>query len=320
MIRRALIVGSAGQDGHYLAEWLAGKGYWVAGVDRTESSHSSSKLDAYWRYDLRDTSRIVGAIDASAPGEIYYLAAQNFSSEDDKLHPAPVADVLTVNLIGAAVALSTIAAGLPNCRFFYAGSCHVFGHSVVVPQNEQTPHRPSTPYGISKTAGLSLCKYFRESCGLFVVGGILFNHESPLRRPPFVSARIAQAAALVAVGKGEKITLRDTAAVVDWGAASDYVEAMWLALTHPQPADYVIATGVPHTVAEFAKTAFGHVGARWEDWVIADSNASSRKSAPYLGDSTRIRRATGWEPRTTFPDLVGAMVDAQISTFALEKQ
>jgi len=320
MTGRALIIGSAGQDGHYLTDWLAKKGYWVAGVDRTDNAHSSPLLDAYWRGDLRNPSVIVEAIDASAPTEVYYLAAQNFSSKDENLHSAPVADVLTVNLTGAAVTLSTIAAKSPNCRFFYAGSCHVFGRAVGAPQNEQTPHNPSTPYAISKSAGLHLCKYFRESRGLFAVGGILFNHESPLRRSPFVTARIARAAALVAIGTGEQITIHDTAAVVDWGAACDFVEAMWLALTHPQPDDYVIATGVAHTVAEFAETAFSHVGARWEDWVIADSNVSSRESAPYIGDSTRIRHATGWEPRTTFPGLVGAMVDAQMSTCALEKQ
>jgi GDPmannose 4,6-dehydratase len=262
----------------------------------------------------------VEAIDAGAPTEIYYLAAQNFSSEDENLHVAPVADVLTVNLTGAAVTLSTIAAKFPNCRFFYAGSCHVFGRAVIAPQNEQTPHNPSTPYAISKSAGLHLCKYFRESRGVFAVGGILFNHESPLRRSPFVTARIARAAALVSLGRGETIAVHDAQAVVDWGAASDYVEAMWLALTHSHPDDYVIATGVPRTIAEFAHAAFSHVGARWEDWVVSENSESKRKVAPYIGDSSRIRRETGWEPRIPFHGLVGAMVDAHRTTANLGTQ
>lgn len=319
MTARALIIGSAGQDGRYLAEFLSKKGYWVAGVDRTDRSESSAALDAYWRCDLRNPSLIPSAIDRSIPSEIYYLAAQNFSSEDEQLRTAPIADLLTVNLLGAAVTLSTITARFPRCRFFYAGSCHVFGDAMVAPQNEGTPHNPTTPYGISKSAGLRLCRYFRESCGVFAVGGILFNHESPLRRPPFVTARIAHAAALVSAGKGKKIAVHDTAAVVDWGAASDFVEAMWLALTHSGPNDYVIATGIAHTVGEFAQAAFSHVGARWEDWVVSDSCGSTRQSAPYVGDSTRIRRATRWEPRTSFHTLVETMVDAHTNIPVLGK-
>jgi GDPmannose 4,6-dehydratase len=319
MIGRALIIGSAGQDGRYLAEFLSKKGYWVAGADRADRSESSAALDAYWRCDLRNPLLISSAIDRSTPSEIYYLAAQNFSSEDKQLRTAPVADVLTVNLTGAAVTLSSITAEFPTCRFFYAGSCHVFGNAVAAPQNEETPHNPTTPYGISKAAGLRLCRYFRESHGVFAVGGILFNHESPLRRPPFVTARIAHAAALVSLGKGEKIAVHDTDAAVDWGAASDFVEAMWLALTHPTPDDYVIATGIPHTVAEFAHAAFNHIGARWEDWVVSGPSGSVRQSAPYVGDSTRIRRATGWEPRTSFRTLVETMVDAHTHNPDLEK-
>ena len=315
MTGRALIIGSAGQDGHYLARLLSAKGYWVAGVDHGARSETAA-LNEYWTCDLRDPVSLSGLIDQSQPTEIYYLAAQNFSSEDVRLHTAPVADVITVNLTGAAVTLAVIASRFPRTRFFFAGSCHVFGEPLAAPQNEDTPHNPTTPYGISKSAGIKLCKYFRESAGVFAVAGILFNHESPLRQPPFVTARIAHAAARVAIGKGKKITVRDANAVVDWGAAADYVEAMWLTLTAAPADDYVIATGVPRTIAEFAETAFRHVGASWEDWVVSE-NSSAERPTPYVGDSARLKRATGWSPRTSFQQLVAAMVDAQKETALL---
>jgi GDPmannose 4,6-dehydratase len=307
---RALIIGSAGQDGRYLSQFLAGKGYWLAGADQTERSDSAKLIDTHFTIDLRDPSLIQSTIDKSAPDEIYYLAAQNFSSEDERLRTAPVADVLTVNLTGAAVALSWIVSRYPSCRFFYAGSCHVFGRPLHSPQNEETPHHPTSPYGISKSAGLRLCRYFRESCSVFAVGGILFNHESPLRTPPFISARIAQAAARAASGIGSKLDVHDLDAIVDWGAASDYVEAMWLTLARPRADEYVIATGTAHTVRDFAQVAFAHVGKSWEDWVVSSRRESIDQQVPYVGDSAKLRRDTRWHPRTTFEELVGSMVDA----------
>jgi GDPmannose 4,6-dehydratase len=308
---RALIIGCAGQDGRYLADYLSNKGYWVGGVDRTEP-HSDQQLAKYWQCDLRDSSSLKSPIEESCPDELYYLAAMNFSSADENVHSAVLADLFTVNTTGAAVCLSTIAAHLSRCRFFYAGSCHVFGQPAVSPQSENTPHNPTTPYGISKSAGLRLCKYFREFRGVFAVGGILFNHESPLRRPPFVTAQLARAAALAASGTGEAVILRDPEAIVDWGAARDFVEGMWLALNHHEPDDYVIATGVPRTVREFATAAFDHVGTRAEDWITLTSlePSTQMRPVPYIGDSSYLRRATGWVPRTTFEQLVHEMVDA----------
>jgi GDPmannose 4,6-dehydratase len=142
------------------------------------------------------------------------------------------------------------------------------------------------------------------------VGGILFNHESPLRRPPFISARIARAAALVAAGYGARLEVHDLEAIVDWGAAADYVEAMWLSLDHPQPNEYVIATGIGRTVGDFARVAFEHIGEDWRNWIVCDSHSLKQPSTPYIGNSGRISRATGWKPRTTFEQLVGDMVDA----------
>jgi GDPmannose 4,6-dehydratase len=279
-------------------------------MDQSDPAGSSVLLNDFFLVDLRNPLLLPRAIESAKPDEIYYLAALNFSNEDERLRSAPVADVLNVNLTSAAATLSIIAARFPSSRFFFAGSCHVFGRPNSAPQNETTPHNPTSPYGLSKSAGLRLCRYFRESCSVFAVGGILFNHESPLRQPPFISARIARAAALAAVGRGARLEVHDLEAIVDWGAAADYVEAMWHTMNQSLANDYVIATGIGHTVGDFARVAFEHVGEDWQKWIGCPPNELKEAVIPYVGDPSRITNATGWRPTTTFEQLVGEMVDA----------
>jgi GDPmannose 4,6-dehydratase len=200
----------------------------------------------------------------------------------------------------------------PECKAFYAASCHIFGQPTVMPQDERTPHFPISPYGVTKSAGLRLCQYFRDSRKLFVVGGILYNHESPRRRPPFITARIVNAAAMVAIGKGRPIYIRAPDTIVDWGAAPDYVEAMWLSLQQPLATDYIIATGVPRTIWDFANAAFECVGARAVDWITSEPSASGGRALPYVGNNSKLVATTQWNPRVTFGDLVHWMVDEAV--------
>jgi GDPmannose 4,6-dehydratase len=316
LAKTSLIIGAGGQDGWYLAEHLRRNGHRAIGIDRTPEQDSSPHLHAYVRSDLRDIADLESAINRAAPNEIYYLAALNFSSEDARLRTTPIADVLNVNLMGAVSTLNLISDKLPECRFFYAGSCQVFGEPLESPQNEDTPHSPSSPYAVAKSAGLRLCEYFRKEYGVFAVGGILFNHESPLRRPPFITARLAEAAAHVALGRANRITIRNPSAVVDWGAASDVVAAMSATLAQDAADDYVIATGVGHSVSEFADVAFNHVGETWTDWVEAQDSHNTTAKIPYIGDIARIKARTGWYPRVSFEQMVTEMVDAQIANLS----
>lgn len=306
---RALIIGSRGQDGHYLADLLFHAGYTVFGIDSGDAGDSSKSLAEYATCDLRQPAALTPHLLRFEPAEVYYLAAQNFSSADTRLRTTPVVDVFSVNLSSLAVCLTELADNFPHSKLFYAGSCHVFGTPDEVPQHEGTPHKPDTPYGITKSAGVQLCKFFRDARNFFAVAGILYNHESARRREPFVTAQIAAAAAAAAAGRTSRLTLRDVNAVVDWGAASDYVEAMWLSLQHRTPDDYIIASGIGRTVSDFARTAFEHVGLDWRDFVVTNDSPDGTRSARYVGDASRITAATGWRPRTSFKDLVCSMVD-----------
>jgi GDPmannose 4,6-dehydratase len=202
---------------------------------------------------------------------------------------------------------------LRDTRFFYAASAHIFGRPDGFPQNERTPFRPDTPYAISKTAGVHLCRYYRETHRLHTVSGILYNHESPRRSESFVTARIARAAAMASRGKGAPLFLRDLQATADWGAAEDYVDAMWRTLQLPAGDEFVISTGIPRTVMDFAREAFAAVGLRADDYVFQSPGTSGSGSIPYVGDHTKIRRACGWQPVKTFASLVKEMVEARIN-------
>lgn len=313
-MKKALITGITGQDGFYLAESLLQRGYEVHGVARSlarmppelkDRLASVSCVDLFEPWGLSEMVRQI------QPEEVYHLAAHHFSSQGRENRSSRLDSFVSVNLLAANVALEVIRHELPESRFFYAASAHIFGMPEVCPQTERTPHRPNTLYGISKSAGVHLCGYYRENYGIHASAGILYNHESPHRPANFVTTLLARAAAQASFGRPEPLIIRDLDAIVDWGAAQDYVTAMWLMLQQPHGDDYVIASGIPRTVRDFADTAFECVGLQAADFVVQDQKMTRSETLPYVGDSSKIRRICAWEPVISFHDLVRGMVEIQ---------
>src|SRR5581483_502041 len=241
------------------------------------------------------------------PEECYHLAAQSFVSYsfDGEF------STLNANINGTHFLLAAIKNLAPRCRFYFAGSSEMFGNAPQVPQNERVPFHPRSPYGISKVAGFHLTRNYREAYGLHASSGILFNHESPRRGYEFVTRKISAGVARILAGKATELPLGNLEAQRDWGHAKEYVEAMWLMLQQPRPDDYVIATGQTHSVREFAELAFSHVGLDWRPYVKTDSTLYRPAEVNILqGDASKARARLGWQPRTSFAELVREMVDA----------
>lgn len=309
--RRALITGITGQDGFYLAKFLLHKGYKIFGIARDSSTLDESlsdRIDDIFQIDLLDPDSLEDVIQNVAPTEIYHLAAFHFSSQTDRNRTGPLHPFIQINLLVADQILLTIQSKLPHTRFFYPASAQIFGKPDISPQNELTPHRPDTPYAISKSAGLHLCRHFREFHNVFAAVGILYNHESPRRDSSFITTQIAQAAAQAFQGGPTSLRIRDPSAIVDWGSATDYVEAMWLMLQQQDSHELVIATGLPHTIKDFAEAAFGSVGLNAVDYLDLEHGAAKSPRVPYVGDSRMLRRICGWQPRTSFEQLASEMV------------
>lgn len=314
-MKRALIIGIAGQDGYYLTRLLLDKGYAVHGTDRFMSFLSSETkiaLAGAAEIELSQSRVLAEYVRQVKPDEIYYLAAHHFSSQGTENSSGRMSPFLAVNLTTPNEVLEVLQAELPECRFFYAASAHIFGVPDVSPQTETTAYRPDTPYAISKSAAVLLCRYYRQSQRIYTVAGILYNHESPRRSDSFVTTKIARAAAMAANGKGEPLILKDLKAVVDWGAAEDYVAAMWLTLQQQAGDEYIISTGVRRTVMDFAREAFAVVGLRADEHIFQQPGISCITRVPYIGDNSKIIRLCGWRPSKTFESLVRDMVEAQL--------
>ena len=317
--KKALITGITGQDGSYLAELLLSKGYEVHGVVRRSSSLNTSRIDhlshdphlsdtkLFLHYgDLSDSSRLLTLVDSIQPDEVYNLAAQSHVrvSFDEPEHTGDTAGLGSIRLLEAIrmVGLST--------RFYQASSSEMFGASPP-PQNEETPFYPRSPYGAAKVYSYWVTKNYRESYEMFTSNGILFNHESPRRGETFVTRKITRAVARIAAGQQDKLYLGNLDAVRDWGYAPEYVEAMWLMLQADSPGDFVVATGTNYTVKDFLQFSFEHVGLEWEKHVEFDEKYLRPAEVDALvGDSTRVRDLTGWNPRVLTPELAQIMVDA----------
>jgi GDPmannose 4,6-dehydratase len=315
-VKTALIIGVAGQDGSYLTELLLEKGYEVHGIDKSLSGidrEIEPRLRGLSSFNLTRPGSLATLLPAIAPEEIYYLAAHHFSSQSGENLTGEVDHFLSVNLLAPNIILNYLKENRPDCRFFYACSSQVFGSPTVCPQTEATPHFPETPYAISKSSAFYLTRYYRETRGLHASTGILYNHESPRRSDDFITTKIALAAARAFIGKPEPLPVRDLRAQVDWGAAQDYVKAMWLALQHPHGDDYIIATGAAHTVKDFADEAFSYLGLASETFVYQDMAPAKNDRLPYIGDSSKIRKVCGWIPAIPFRHLVRSMVDHQIN-------
>jgi GDPmannose 4,6-dehydratase len=315
-MKRILVIGHSGQDGRILLEQLTTAGHSVVGVSRkglVARGGDSSQLPPV--VDVTDYEQVRNLIGAALPDEAYYLAAHHHSAEDlDENIPELFRRSQDVHVTGLVNVLDALRDGAPRCRTFYAASSHVFGAPRTPVQDETTPLEPRCAYGITKTAGIHACRFYRECHGLHVSVGILYNHESPYRARSFVSQRIAygarEALAAKAAGKGYKLVLGNLSAVVDWGYAPDYVRAMMIIVAREAPEDFVVATGVPHTVRDFVATAFSHLGLDWTEYVRESAEVVRKPGVTRVGDPRKLRAATAWEPSVGFQEMVRILVDA----------
>jgi GDPmannose 4,6-dehydratase len=306
-LKTALIVGSTGQDGTYLLGHLEGLGYEVVGFNRG-TVHGNYRGDAPNIECLESVMEVVGRL---RPTEIYYLAAYHHSSEGGPDEPAElVYRTIAINTLALSNFLLAILKQAPESRLFYAASSHVFGQPDIPLQNEQTPLNPTSVYGISKAAAVQLCRHFRQEYNVYASCGILYNHESHLRSPQFLSRKVVRAAVQIHRGCREKLRVANLDAAVDWGFAPDYAVAMWHILQLPNADDFVVATGTLHTVRDFVQTAFQALDLNWEDHVVVEAPLGAKKPAhvPLCGDSSRLRSLTGWRPRTSFREMVVRMI------------
>jgi GDPmannose 4,6-dehydratase len=314
--KRALITGVTGQDGSYLAEFLLAKGYEVAGLVRRSSSPNHERIDHLLDRvtlipgDLLDQTSLMAALNDFQPDEVYNLAAQSF------VQTSFTQPVLTgeTTALGVTRLLDAIRMVNPEIRFYQASSSEMFGKVHEVPQVETTPFHPRSPYGVAKVYGHWITINYRESYDLYACSGILFNHESPRRGLEFVTRKITNAVAQIALGQADSLALGNLDAQRDWGFAGDYVEAMWLMLQQDTPEDFVICTGETHSVREFLEVAFGRVNLSYEDYVTIDERFFRPAEVDLLvGDASLAKEKLGWTPKTDFTTLVTDMVDADLA-------
>lgn len=311
---KALITGITGQDGAYLARFLLEKGYDVVGLVRRSSTPNVERLERLGvldrvrlvEGDLADQNSILNAVNDERPTELYNLGAQSFVPESWK---TPVQTGEFTGL-GVTRALEAIKVVDPSIRFYQASSSEMFGKVAEVPQTESTPFYPRSPYGVAKVYGYWITVNYRESYDLYACNGILFNHESPLRGLEFLSRKVTNAVARISLGLQAEVRLGNLEARRDWGFAGDYVEAMWRMLQQDEAVDYVISSDETHTVRELVERAFEAVGIDdWERYVVIDPRFYRPAEVDLLiGDSTQARTDLGWQPKTSFADLIRMMV------------
>ena len=321
-MKKALITGVAGQDGSYLAEFLLEKGYKVFGVEKSWSSlsvHIRKRIECCLDIDITKPNSLKKIIREIAPDEIYHLAAYHFSSQNQGNKNKSFQQFYSVNLLATNEILETIRFYLPQCRFFYASSSQIFGKVDCSPQNEKISFRPDSLYGITKAAGTNLCQFYRDHYSIYTSVGILYNHESVRRPMSFVTSQIAESAAKAYLGISVKLFLKDLDAEVDWGAAQDYVRAMWLTLQQPIGDNYIISTGITHTVDEFAKIAFTSLGLNFSDFVFQEDNVKRKKGKTIVGDYSKIKNQCNWLPEISFSDIVCEMVQAHLTILNTER-
>jgi GDPmannose 4,6-dehydratase len=316
MTKTALITGITGQDGSYLAEVLLEKGYRVVGMTRRSSSNAMDRIEHLLdrielvQGDVLDQASLVAAIQSSEPAEVYNLAAMSFVPTSWNQ------PVLTGEFTGLGVTrmLEAIRQVDPSIRFYQASSSEMFGQVREIPQTEMTPFHPRSPYGVAKAYGHFLTVNYRESFGMYAVSGILFNHESPRRGLEFVTRKVSDGVARIYLGLATELRMGNLDSKRDWGFAGDYVCAMWSMLQEPEPDDYVIATGIAHSVRDLCRLAFEHVGLDYEKHVVIDERLYRPAEVDHLlGNSDKAKAKLGWEPAVQFEELVRMMVDADVA-------
>ncbi len=313
--KRAVVTGITGQDGSYLAELLLEEGYEVTGVVRRSSSPNLWRIEhlldriTLRPADLLDQLSLMRIIQDVRPQELYNLAAMSFvpASWDQPMLTGEF------NSLGVTRVLEAIRQIDPDIRIYQASSSEMYGRVREVPQTEATPFYPRSPYGVSKVFGHYITVNYRESYGMFAVSGILFNHESPRRGLEFVTRKVTDAVARIKLGLTDHVSLGNLEAKRDWGFAGDYVRAMWLMLQQERADDYVIATGVSHTVQQLAEAAFSHAGLDWKKYVRIDPTLLRPAEVDLLiGDATKAKQELGWTPTVDFARLISMMVDADL--------
>lgn len=311
----ALITGITGQDGSYLAELLLAKGYRVIGVARRSSTMTYERINHLLddimvvQGDLHDQGSLLSFLEEYKPTEVYNLAAQSFVPTSWN-QPALTGEITA---LGVTRMLEAIRFINPKIRFYQASSSEMYGKVLEVPQNENTPFYPRSPYGVAKVYGHWITVNYRESFNMFAVSGILFNHESPRRGLEFVTRKIADGVARIKLGLAKELRLGNLEAQRDWGFAGDYVEAMWRMLQQDEPDNFVVGTGETHSVREFCEIAFGHVDLDYKEFVVQDERFYRPAEVDLLiSNPSKARSVLGWEPSVTFKELVTMMVDADI--------
>lgn len=314
-MKTALITGITGQDGSYLAELLLAKGYEVHGVIRRASTFNTKRIDHIFNKlhihygDLTDGGGLTRLVREVSPDEVYNLGAQSHVKVSFEVPEYTAA----ATGVGTLMLLEAVRDGAPGAKVYQASSSEMFG-STSPPQNEKSPFHPRSPYGCAKVFSYWISVNYRESYGMFVSNGILFNHESPRRGETFVTRKITKAVARIKRGLQKELVLGNLNSQRDWGFAGDFVEAMWKILQCPDPDDFVIATGEMHTVKEFAQLAFQHVGLDWEKYVRIDPKYFRPAEVDALqGDASKAETILGWKPKTSFKRLVEMMVDSDIA-------
>ena len=315
MTKKALITGVTGQDGSYLAEFLLSKGYEVYGMVRRTSTvryerirHIQDKITLI-QGDLGDQTSLNKAMAEIMPDEVYNLAAQSFVPTSWN-QPAFTGDVTA---LGVTRMLDSIHTVKPDTRFYQASSSEMFGKVQAVPQKEDTPFYPRSPYGVAKVYGHWITVNYRESYDMFAVSGILFNHESPRRGLEFVTRKVTYNAAKIKLGMANELRMGNLEAQRDWGFAGDYVQAMWLMLQQDVPQDYVVATGKTHSVQRLLEVAFDCIDLNWQDYYQQDERFMRPAEVDLLiGDSTKAQQTLGWKPAVTFEQMIQMMVEADI--------
>ena len=322
MSKRAIITGITGQDGSYLAELLLEKGYEVVGIVRRASAPNLWRIEHLLDRvqlrpaDLLDQLSLIRVIEEVRPHELYNLAAMSFvpASWDQPMLTGEF------NALGVTRILDAIRQVDTSIRFYQASSSEMFGKVREVPQNEATPFYPRSPYGVAKVFGHYITVNYRESYDLFAASGILFNHESPRRGLEFVTRKVSDGVARIKLGLAESLSLGNLEAHRDWGYARDYVQVMWMMLQRDRSDDYVIATGVSHSVQDLVRVAFAHVELEWEPYVRHDAKLIRPAEVDRLvGDSSKARQELGWEPTVDFEGLVTMMVDADLKRVSSER-
>lgn len=320
--RTALITGITGQDGSYLAEFLLEKGYRVVGLNRRTSTENNERIAHLADHiemlqgDLLDQNSLSHTLKTLQPDEVYNLAAQSFV-------PASwTQPILTgeVTALGVARMLEAVRLVCPKARFYQASSSEMFGKVQAVPQREDTPFYPRSPYGVAKVYGHWITVNYRESYGMYCVSGILFNHESPRRGLEFVTRKVTDGVARIVAGKAKELRLGNLDARRDWGFAGDYVRAMWLMLQQDTADDYVVATGETHSVEELVEISFSLAGLDWRKHVVTDPAFIRPAEVDLLiGDPAKAKEKLGWEPQVTFAGLVEMMLRADFERHGIER-